>query len=1331
MSLPPVSDVLAALNQVHFSELARRLESIPAPELTISKESKLFRDILRKDGASNNVIEIFDHWLDNILPHQIAARTLTTPTGVIAFSNVEVEKPRIHIGGVEMDLTPLLARGRNATYNGPVYVTATLTPVMSAAAQLAQARGLSVKPENQPSVEKRILIGSIPIMLGSKRCHLYGKTIEEKLKMGECPNDPLGYYIIKGTEKSIIIQEKMRASMFFTINSDNKGRVESRVTCATITGTTIVTMAVGKKWATLKVKLQHMKQNHHIPLFVLFEFLGLNPSQAQAKILQYVQPANVRKVYFALQSSLAKAASIPDKVAYLARKRQLGDVKREAAATQIAEDIRRDLFSNITGTGDDLNAKADHLGLMSAHMLEAMLGLRILDNRDSWSNKRFQTGGKSMEQLFNGLWAKMIEDAQKKITDGKSKGRQTASIARLALSFAVITDDMETSFGSNSWGVKGSYTKENITDTLKRETPMAVYSQGGRINTPASRKAKQPSIRMLAPTQLGMGCSAETPEGEGCGLIKNTALTCYLSLDRSLDSFIAFIQREEARRFMADAKGGEFQYPLIVNGQLQRTGSEGATNIVWCDARLKSVLIQGRRTGLLPKDCCIFYNPVDRLIEYYCDGDRPTRPLLVVNADGALVMDEKKLWGQPLEVVMREGGVEYVDAREQEYIMLSQFPEDVRDRQVFRQRLQQLETIALSSKTPAFLEMLQQAATNMAGMTTVMQELIDRVIAAVKVNSTFPARDALTQAFRAYMHKYLFDVAMVAYTGQDATAETKNFLATARAQALQVLDGLVAADERRDSGAVVEPGSFAFIFADVLLGLQALSEAVIDDTVTTLRTQLKVLSDKVPYTHSEIDPIAQFGIAAGMIPQANSNQGPRATYQASMCKQALGMYHYNHHLRFDSTFKVLLSSSRPIFESEIAEPFGLNTMPTGATPIVAFYAMAGNNEDSIIVKQEYLEASNFELIKYVTHKSIEVQDREIIERFARPEVRRGESEGRYAAIDVNGLPRIGAYIRLGDCIIGKTRTVTATRKVENASLYAGIGEEGYVDRVRVTWNSKKQRVVKVKIRQRRKPIAGDKFASRYSQKGTIGRVVPASELPRIVGGPNDGLVPDFFINPHSIPSRMTMGMIKEMLSSKAALYTGERVDATTFHKFDIDHYRRQLQELGMDPDGRETMCRPNGKLIHNKIFVTPCYYQSLRHHVLDKIQMRATGSIKPMSHQPVGGRANEGGLRVGEMERDAIISHGATGILLERLMLVSDKYRAPICRTCGNFAIPNHSKRTTQCRVCGIRGVFGTLVFPYVFKLIIHMLLAMGITVNIKTRAAITPGGRPEERSLV
>ena len=450
------------------------------------------------------------------------------------------------------------------------------------------------------------------------------------------------------------------------------------------------------------------------------------------------------------------------------------------------------------------------------------------------------------------------------------------------------------------------------------------------------------------------------------------------------------------------------------------------------------------------------------------------------------------------------------------------------------------------------------------------------------------------------------------------------------------------------------------------------------------------------------------------------------THNCSMGGQALGIYHSQHATRFETTAKCLAYPTRPLFETQMNKVLGMNELPAGSMVIVAIMTYTGyNQEDAIIMNKASIDRGLFRQVLYKSYKNIQKRTRYTIDEFTRPEIRRGEAEERYAAIDENGIALLGSFVREGDCIIGKIRRNIETGRVENASTYVGVGLEGIVDKILVSTNPEGMRVVKVKIRQIRKPMMGDKYASRHAQKATIGLILDEEDMPYTA----EGIKPDILINPHCIPSRMTIAKMIEIVTSKIAAFSGERVNATAFRRFNIREFKENLRQYGYSPSGKEKMYSGfTGKPLEAQIFIGPCYYQVLRHHVLDKVQMRARGAIKQLSHQPVGGRARKGGQRFGEMERDAIISHGASAFLQERLCGVSDAYQAVYCSTCGTIAIANHASDKFVCRSCGDNAKFGTCTIPYAYKLLTHILAGAGF--NLQFGMNEVKGVTPEANQI-
>ena len=477
----------------------------------------------------------------------------------------------------------------------------------------------------------------------------------------------------------------------------------------------------------------------------------------------------------------------------------------------------------------------------------------------------------------------------------------------------------------------------------------------------------------------------------------------------------------------------------------------------------------------------------------------------------------------------------------------------------------------------------------------------------------------------------------------------------------------------------------------------------------------RILNENKPYTHCELDPLAILAIAAALIPWPNHNQAPRNTYQVSMGKQALGEYHSNHQNRFDGKTKVLAFAERPTVETEMYDLAGLTENGPGMNINIAFMCFPYTEEDAFIMKKEFLDNGGFRIYKYLTYKTIVKQSGTSIETLTKPKLRESEPEERYKYIQMrhvgdpsNGLPMIGAYLRQGDCVIGKEQTITGTQKVRNESVILRFGDEGIVEKVSVTSDHRETTVI-VKLRVMRVPEEGDKFAPRNAQKGTVGLVMSDVDMPF----DEQGIVPDMIINPHSIPTRMTMEYPMEIHAAKYAALKGTRINATAFRPFEINKYREVLKSRGRDEFGYENMrSGTSGEKMDAQIFSGPVFFQALKHHVKDKFQARGFGQVKPMTRQAPSGRGNRGGLRFGEMERDSAISHGASAFLRERLMMAADAYQTSFCKVCGIFAVDDATGGYEVCRLCGNSTEFGKSTIPYVYKLLIHLLAGMGINLR-------------------
>lgn len=385
-----------------------------------------------------------------------------------------------------------------------------------------------------------------------------------------------------------------------------------------------------------------------------------------------------------------------------------------------------------------------------------------------------------------------------------------------------------------------------------------------------------------------------------------------------------------------------------------------------------------------------------------------------------------------------------------------------------------------------------------------------------------------------------------------------------------------------------------------------------------------------PYTHCELDPLAILGIAATLIPWPNHNQAPRNTYQVSMGKQALcTAYHSNYRNRFDGKMKTIPFSNRPIVETDTYDIVGLNERAPGENITIAFLAYPYTEEDSFTVKKEFLDNGGFRIESCIVYKMIVKHSGEVVETLTKPNARPGEPKDRYRYINMgdakspmNGLPMLGAPLRQGDCVIGKMQHVPATKEIHNESAILRVGDEGIVDKILVT-SDNKTTVVQVKLRIYRVPQAGDKFAPRNAQKGTIGQVISDIDMPTT----EEGVTPDFIINCHSIPTRMTVSYIMEIISGLHASLRCVQINGSAFKAFNLNEYRQTLREYGLQEFGHQKMrSGTSGKLLEALVYTGPVYMQALKHHVINKIQARGIGQVKPMTRQPPKGKGYRNSL---------------------------------------------------------------------------------------------------------
>ena len=484
------------------------------------------------------------------------------------------------------------------------------------------------------------------------------------------------------------------------------------------------------------------------------------------------------------------------------------------------------------------------------------------------------------------------------------------------------------------------------------------------------------------------------------------------------------------------------------------------------------------------------------------------------------------------------------------------------------------------------------------------------------------------------------------------------------------------------------------------------------------------------YTHCEIHPAMILGVSASIIPFPDHNQSPRNVYQSAMGKQAIGVYCSNFNLRMDTLAHLLFYPQRPLVVTQSMEYLKFKDLPAGINAIVAIMCYTGyNQEDSVIMNQSSIDRGMFRTAFFRTY--IAEEKREARLKFETIEVpdrqdTMGIRHGVYSKLDCEGLISPGTRVSGDDIIIGKTGLIkmeddleidvdndisNISKRKQDISEAMRPNENGVIESVMLTTDRQGFKLAKVKTRSIRIPQIGDKFASRHGQKGTIGMTYSQEDLPFTL----EGITPDIVVNPHAIPSRMTIGHLIECLGSKVSALRGFESDATPFTDVTVDSISEDLHKLGYQKYGNEAVFNGfTGRKIDMMIFFGPTYYQRLKHMVEDKIFSRARGPLQILTRQPTEGRARNGGLRFGEMERDCMISHGAALFLKERLVDVSDKYRIHVCKNCGLIAQSDLNSQKFMCRLCNATDSdIAQVYIPYACKLLFQELLAMHITPRI------------------
>ena len=470
-------------------------------------------------------------------------------------------------------------------------------------------------------------------------------------------------------------------------------------------------------------------------------------------------------------------------------------------------------------------------------------------------------------------------------------------------------------------------------------------------------------------------------------------------------------------------------------------------------------------------------------------------------------------------------------------------------------------------------------------------------------------------------------------------------------------------------------------------------------------------------THIEIEPFTILGVCAGLVPYSHHNHSPRNTYQCSLGKQAMGTFGYNQYNRIDKRMYLLCYPQAPLVKTKTIDLIGLDKIPAGQNATVAVMSYSAYDiEDAIVINKASLDRGFERCLVYnneiATLKLFANQTQDII---LGPQIdsKTQRNIWKHTALDADGICAPGEKIKSKQLLANLQKVIPSSYPTqcdqsainmqsvykEVPIIYKGV-EPAYVDKVMMTSNKEFFHVIKILLRQTRRPEIGDKFSSRHGQKGVCGLIVPQENMPFS----DEGICPDIIMNPHGYPSRMTVGNLLELIGSKASVLDGKFRDGTAFGGDSIEDLSKVLIEHNFNYLGKECITSGiTGEPLASYIYMGPIYYQKLKHMVVDKMQARAKGPRTLLTRQPTGGRSHGGGLRLGEMERDCMIGYGASTLLMERLMTSSDVLNIDVCQSCGLFS------SSGCCHSCKTSVSIATIQIPYACKLLFQELQSMNI----------------------
>ena len=1146
------------INNLNYSELYTKAK-LYSPISKVEEKWSLIPAFLQVRGLVKQHIDSFNYFTDIEIKNIIRSsrnyliKSEINPNFYLKYRDIHIGFPTIEEELGVSKVTPHECRLRNLTYSAPILVDISYT--------------LDCMTEK---IKNNICIGKLPIMLGSNHCHLKGKNYKELSAMNECPYDPRGYFIINGVEKVILIHEQMSQNRII-VEYDNKGKNLSANVTSYSQDTKTRTSVIYKN---NMFYVKHNSFKSDINLIIIFRALNILSDQ---EIIMLIGQKNKHFLIETLADCYNNnILTREDALKFLSSK--IKTFRRDNDIQATIETISSILIAHVPVIRGNYHPKALFLALMTKKLINAIKDGNKIDDKDYYGNKRLELAGNLIALLFEDLFKKYNSDLKKIIDQTLIKaGNENIDIYNL-MNSDIITHGLASSIANGNWNVKRfKMHRSGVTELLNRMTYISALGMMTRINSQFEKTRKISGPRSLHPSQWGMICPSDTPDGSSCGLVKNLALLAHVTTsqnEKSISNLCINLGAEDiSTNPILDDDNDEDDLSLMKNGSNSNIKNK---NIDYYINKNFIIYVNGTPIGLtsLPNEFCkkfrkcrrmglihefvsIYCNEENNSINIACDSGRLTRPYirvvnqkpLVTSNDLAMIKNNSITFSS----LVKCGKIEYLDANEEN-------------------------------------------------------------------------------------------------------------------------NALIALNEQW-----IKP-----------------------DT-----------------THMEIAEYSILGVIAGLIPYPHHNQSPRNTYQCAMGKQAIGNVGYNQLIRTDNVLFLMIYPQKPLVKTLTIELTNYEKLPAGQNASIAVMSYSGYDiEDAILLNKASLDRGFGRIMTLRRNETV-------MEKYPNGtmDVRRGPTDESFKnmskylrnlhAIDKDGLPFIGSKLNNGDIYLNKfspanTKDILPSTNEMNfirmPQTYRG-SDPSYVDRVLLTSNLKSPELIKVILRQTRRPELGDKFSSRHGQKGVCGMIIPQEDMPFN----EQGWCPDLIMNPHGFPSRMTVGKLIELIGSKSAALDGKFKYGTAFAGDSVEDLGNILLSHGFSYSGKDILYSGlTGEPLNCFVFSGPVFYQRLKHMVMDKIHARSRGPKTPLTRQPMEGRSKDGGMRLGEMERDCLVGFGASCLLLERLMISSDLFLASICGKCGYLGMKGF------CQYCGDGSNMCDIKMPYAFKLLTQELISMNIKVKFK-----------------